>query len=83
MAKEDLVELIERNTQGHDALDGSLAHVEDELVTVTELDKVARRRLLGSRHGHTGSQGDHPHLVGLEFLRPGVIDVTHRIRLRA
>jgi hypothetical protein len=82
MCDEDLVQIVERNTERVDPLQRSVAHIEDELIAVSQLDQEAGGSLLEPRHRHTGAKGDDAHLVGLQLFRAGVVDVMRRVRLR-
>jgi hypothetical protein len=79
---EDLVQVVQWNAESMDPLERSVAHIEDELVSVPQLDQEAGGSLLEPRHRHTGAECDDAHLVVLQLFRAGVVDVLRRVRLR-
>jgi len=58
---------------------GTVTHVKNELVTVTQLNQEAGGGLLEPRHRYPGSAGDDAHLVGLQLFSTGVVDVVLRV----
>ena len=79
--EEEFVEVVRRNAQAHEPVYRAGAHVEDELVAIAQFDQEAGGGLLEPRHGHAGTAGDHPHLVGGQCLGARVVDIERRIGL--
>ncbi len=80
MREEDLVEEVQRYPERVDPLQRAGPHVEDELVTVAQLDQEAGCRLLEPRHRHAGATGDNAHLVGIQCLGAREVHVVARAR---
>jgi len=76
IADKDLVEIVERDRQGGQALERTAADVENELVAIAKFHEEAGSGLFGARTWHAGSAGRHPHLVRREGLGAGKIDIT-------
>ena len=49
--------------------------IEQELVTVPQLDQPTRGGLSGPGTRHAGSESDHTHFVGRQRFRTGLVDV--------
>ena len=75
MPDEDLVDFVVRNLLGCQPFVTAGSNVEQELVTVPQLDQPAGGALLGPGARHAGPQGDHPHLVRRERFGAGIVDV--------
>ncbi len=60
---ENLVEIIQRNTERIESLHRTGAHVENKLITVAQLDQKTGSRLLKSWHRHAGTAGNNAHFI--------------------
>jgi len=53
VGEEDLVGIIKWNPQGIDAFHRAGAHIENQLLSITQFNQKTSRRLLESRHRHS------------------------------
>lgn len=85
MSKEDFVDVVQWNTEYVEPLQRPRAHVENELVTVSQFNQEAPRGLFQPRHWQLATTADDSHFVRLQFFSPGVVDVSvcHRFDWQA
>lgn len=75
VCEEHLVDEVQRDTQCVNPLHGARSHGKDELIAISQLDHNACGCLFQAGHGHARPTGDHPHLVRIQCLGSGIVNV--------